>query len=325
MNKLALFISILFYLFIIGCNNNEKKSSVTKDSITGTLNIFHAGSMSVPVKEICDSFNAIHKDVQILTEACGSKQCARNISDLKKDCDVFVSADYKVIEDMLIPNFATWCIPFAGNEMTIVYNPKSKHCNEINKDNWYEILLKKDVIFARSDPNSDPCGVRAVMTIKLAEKFYNKPGLASKMIAKNKNYMRPKETDLLALLESNSIDYIFLYKSVAEQHKLNYLILPNEINLKDPAMSDYYKTVSVELNGKKLGEKVTETGAPMVYGLTIPTEVKNKKAANEFAYYFLTKGNKIIEANGQPSVIPAFTKYYDQIPELFKKFVKKAN
>ena len=318
---------LVFGIFILlnACNNpNKKDSSVLKtDTITGKLIIFHAGSMTIPVKIICDSFKAVHPSVKILTESCGSKQCARNITDLHKDCDVFISADYKVIDNLLIPKFAQWNIPFASNEMTLVYNYNSRYANEINKDNWYDILLKKDITYGRSDPNSDPCGVRAVLTTKLAENYYKKKGFADKLLAKDNKYIRPKETDLLALLETNTVDYIFLYRSVAEQHKLNYLILPDEINLKKQDLSELYQTVSVEVNGKKPGEKVLESGEPMVYGITIPTITKNQKASQAFIEYFLTKGITIIETNGQPSVIPSTTKSYDKVPEQLKKYVLK--
>lgn len=325
MIKIYLGLIGLIAMLMFSCvNQNEKElNTKTEDSITGILTIFHAGSMTVPVKIICDSFKVLYPHVEILTEASGSKQCARNIIDLHKDCDIFISADYKVIDNMLIPKYATWNIPFASNEMTIVYNKNSKYSNEINKDNWYEILLRKDVAFGRSDPNSDPCGVRAVLTSKLAEKFYSKKGLVEKILKKDNKYIRPKETDLLALLETNTVDYIFLYKSVAQQHKLEYVILPDEINLKKQELSELYKTVSVEVNGKKPGEKSTEIGEAMIYSITIPTSVKNKKVADAFIDYFLTKGMKIIEDNGQPSVIPSITKTYDNVPKQWKKFVTK--
>ena len=107
--------------------------------------------------------------------------------------------------------------------------------DQINSDNWYEILLNKNVAFGRSDPNADPCGYRSVLTMKLAEKYYKKVGLAAEMLKKDHKYIRPKEVDLIALLEAGEMDYFFIYRSVAEQHKMKYVILPDEINLKTPA------------------------------------------------------------------------------------------
>jgi len=328
MNRIyGLSVIFLTTLLAIGCGNstnNLEKNAINNSELKGKLVIFHAGSLSYPVKAICDSFKMHNPEVEILTEAAGSKDCARKISDLKKKCDIMLSSDYKVIDDLLIPEYADWNIKFATNEMTIVYTQESKFASEITKDNWYEILLKKEVAFGRSDPESDPCGVRSVLTTLLAEKYYKQPGLSKKIIAKNKNYIRPKETDLIALLESKAVDYIFLYRSVAEQHKLNYLLLPDEINLKNGDFSELYSTVSVETTGKKPGEKITEKGAPLIYGLTIPKNAQNIELAVAFLTFFLDPdgGMAIMEANGQPSVVPSGSRYFDKIPDDLKKFAK---
>lgn len=281
--------------------------------------------MTVPIKIICDSFKNHFPQVEFYTEACGSKQCARNISELNKEYDVFVSADYRVIDQMLIPKYATWNIPFASNEMALVYNEKSRYAGEINSHNWYRIILNKEVAFGRSDPNSDPCGVRAVLTIKLAEKYYKLRGLANKLLSKDLSNIRPKETDLLALLETHTIDYVFLYKSVALQHHLKFISLPDSINLRNPMLADLYKSVSVEVNGEKPGEKKTEKGEPMVYGITIPLNSTNKKLAEVFVRFFLTKGLIVLNANGQPTIIPSETTTYNNIPSRLKNLAKPQN
>ncbi|GAB4449551.1 MAG: tungstate ABC transporter substrate-binding protein WtpA [Bacteroidales bacterium] len=316
---LKLFYISSLVIVLVSCQSNQIKNN-GNDFLQ--LKIIHAGSMSVPVKIICDSFKNQFSKVEFYTEACGSKQCARNISELNKEYDVFVSADYKVLNQMLIPKYATWNIPFASNEMALVFNDKSKFAGEINSNNWYKILLQTDVSFGRSDPNSDPCGVRAVLTIKLAEKFYKSKGLANKLLSKDLSNIRPKETDLLALLETNTIDYIFLYKSVAMQHHLKFISLPDSINLRNPKLSDLYKSVSVEVNGEKPGEKKIEKGEPMVYGITIPSSSKNKKLAEVFVSYFLTKGLSILKQNGQPTIVPSETSTYNNIPSRLKKYAK---
>jgi len=150
------------------------------------LIIFHAGSLSVPVKQIAQEYQKRNPDTKIFLESAGSLICARKITELKKPCDIIASSDYFVINELLIPDYASWSIRFATNEIVIAYQEKSKYSKEINPDNWMDILQKKDVIYSRSDPDSDPCGYRTVFTFMLAEKYYNKPGLAEKMSSKNK-------------------------------------------------------------------------------------------------------------------------------------------
>jgi molybdate/tungstate transport system substrate-binding protein len=234
------------------------------------------------------------------------------------------SADYAVIDKMLIPKFADYNIKFASNELCVVYSEKSRYANQINAKNWMDILLKSDVAFGRSDPNSDPCGYRTEMMLQLAEKFYKKNGLNKNFVSKDKEFIRPKETDLLALLETNTIDYIFLYRSVAVQHKLKFIVLPDAINLKNTAFTSEYASSKVEINGSKPGEKQTMTGEPMIYSFTILRNAPNKAAAIAFAEFLLqkNKGQAIMTRNGQPSVVPSKVDNYDKVPSQLQPFVK---
>jgi molybdate/tungstate transport system substrate-binding protein len=319
MKKFLSTLSLVFLSLVFSFAQNPKKA------LSGDLVIFHAGSLSVPMKEIGAAFKKIHPEVNILMESAGSVESARKVTDLNKPCDIVASADYKVIDNMLIPKFSDWNIKFVSNEMCIVYTEKSRYASKINIKNWYDILLKKDVAYGRADPNSDPCGYRSVMTMQLAEKYYKQSGLASRLLAKDANYMRPKEVDLLAVLESGSVDYIFLYKSVAIQHQLKYLVLPLEINLKDPKYTGVYNTAEVSINGKEPGQKVIMKGEPMIYGVTLLNAAPNKPLALAFLQFMLAKdkGIKILEKDGQPSVIPQKNPNFDKLPADLKPFAFK--
>jgi molybdate/tungstate transport system substrate-binding protein len=290
--------------------------------LSGNVTIFHAGSLSVPIKEMATAFQQEHPNVNILTEAAGSRDCARKITDLGRPCDVMASADYAVIDSMLIPKFADWNIKFAGNEMIIAYNEQSKRAGEINGDNWPALLMRDDVSFGRADPNADPCGYRTVLAAKLAEKHYEIPGFVEKFLQKDERFIRPKETDLLALLETNTIDYMFIYRSVAEQHGLKWLPLPDEVNLKK---AELYKSVSIEITGDKPGAKITQVGEAMVYGVTIPKNAPNPEAALAFVTFLLEKdkGLDIMQKNGQPGMVPSTLTTYDRLPESLRRFATK--
>ncbi len=47
---------------------------------------------------------------------------------------------------------------------------------------------------------------------------------------------------------------MFQYKSVAIQHKLKYIELPDEINLGNPGMNPVYNKVSLDVAGKQAGK-----------------------------------------------------------------------
>jgi len=279
------------------------------------LIIFHAGSLSVPLKEIAQEYEKIHPGTKILLESAGSIVCARKITELKKPCDIIASSDYFVINELLIPDYTSWSIRFATNEIVIAGQEKSKYSKDINSDNWMDILQRDDVIYSRSDPDSDPCGYRTIFTLMLAEKYYNKSGLTEKMVAKNKEYIRPKEVDLVALLESNAIDYMFQYKSVAIQHGLKYIELPEEINLSDPSKNDIYSTVSIDVAGSKPGVKMKVTGDYINYSITILDNAPQKEEAVNFLEFLISpEGMKIFKNNGQEPIIPFSTEQADKLP-----------
>jgi molybdate/tungstate transport system substrate-binding protein len=311
------FFAVLLLLAGFSCSNGNYKNKKSRE-----LLVFHAGSLSLPFKQIAKAFEEKNPGVSVKLESAGSVASARKITDLHRYCDVFASADYRVIDDMLIPEYANFNIKFAGNEMAIVYTAHSKYANEINAQNWTEILLKEDVAYGRSNPNDDPCGYRTVLVAKLAEKYYRLDEFANKLLAKDKKYIRPKETDLLALLESGNLDYIFLYRSVAQQHNLKYLLLPDSVNLKKFEYKDYYATVETQIRGKKKGEMIIKKGAPMVYGITLHKDAESKDLAIKFMDFILSEGMKIMEKNGQTSLVPSPSRTYDKIPESLKKYAK---
>lgn len=285
-------VTLLAMVIAAGCRPGNKNE---------TLRIIHAGSLSMIVKEVIDSFSAGNPGITFLTEAWGSKDGARQITELGKPCDVFISADDRIIHSFLVPDHAKWSIPFAGNEMVLAYTPKSKFGDRINSNNWFDILRRDDVLTARSSPDSDPCGVRAVLLILLSDKHYQKQNLSEILLAKDQKYIRPKEADLIALLEKNVVDYLYIYKSIALQHNFLWLKLPDEINLGNPKMDSLYGSVSFVTAGRTPGSDHRETGAAIVYGVTIPSASENPAGAARFLRFFLDreKGGAIIRRNGQ--------------------------
>jgi molybdate/tungstate transport system substrate-binding protein len=174
LNRIIVFVIVSILVF--SCANHKAGEN--------KLTIFHAGSLSVPFKELAEEFKKENPGVEIFAESSGSLDAARKITDLDKACDVLAVADFLVIDKLMIPEHAAWNFVFASNEMIIAYNKNSKYASEINSENWQEILLRDDVIIGRSEPNADPCGYRTVFVCKLAEKSLAIKGLADKFFPK---------------------------------------------------------------------------------------------------------------------------------------------
>jgi len=312
---LIVLISILSVLSLTqACSRSKDKKQLV---------IFHAGSLAIPFKDMSEAFEKKYPSCEVLREASGSVTAARKITDLDREADIMASADYSVIENLLMPKYTDYLTKFATNEMVIMYNDNSKFASEINGENWPKILLREGVEYGHSDPNADPCGYRSQLVWQLAEKYYGKPGLYMELVEKRpKKNVRPKETDLLALLETHELDYIFIYRSVAEQHKGRFVKLPDNINLKSAKYADFYKTASIEIAGKKPGETTTKRGEPMVYGITTIKGSPNADSAMKFVELVLSpEGQAIMAKNGQPPIKPAEAK--GKVPESLSGLVKR--
>ncbi|HEX76456.1 MAG TPA: tungstate ABC transporter substrate-binding protein WtpA [Dehalococcoidia bacterium] len=293
----------------------------------GTLAIYHAGSLAVPFEDMATEFNKIYPNVNIERDSGGSRTEIRKITELGKIADILASADYALIPDMMYPEFADWYIVFAHNKMVIAYTDTSKFADEINKDNWHEVLTRDGVVYGHSDPNQDPCGYRTLMVWQLAEDYYKKPGLYAGLDIDDirKNVTRPKSVDLIALLESGDMDYAFEYLSVAKQHDLKFVELPEEIDLSSVEFEDFYATAEVEVTGEEPGTMTTLTGMPIVYGLTIPKNASRPDLATAFLEFLLGKdGQVIMENNGQPPIVPAVTDDKSKLPSKLRDLCVEA-
>lgn len=290
------------------------------------LIIFHAGSLSSPMRDLAAAFEKENPYIKVRTESAGSRETSRKVSELKRKADIVAVADYQVIEDILIPEYAYWYIKFSRNKMVIAFTEKSKYGNEINSENWYEILSRKDVRFGRSDPDLDPCGYRTLMVWQLADRYYKQIDKAIsiyEMLNKNcpANNIRPSEIELLSLIESVALDYAFEYLSIALQHNLKYINLSDEINLGNPELDDLYRQAKVMLTGKTPGEWTTVYGTAIIYALTIPEAAPNYKTAVKFIEFILSEnGRRIMEKNGQPLIEPAIASDMSKIPLELKRY-----
>ena len=297
---------------------------------SGKLVVFHAGSLAVPFADMEKAFEARYPNVDVQRESGGSTKLARMITELGKPADIMASADYLVIDKMLVPGFAAWNARFATNQIVLCYTAQSRYASEINDKNWTEILQRPDVVWGHSDPNLDPCGYRSLMTLQLAEKFSGQTGLYDKMLANRpEKNVRPKSVELISMLESGNMDYAFEYMSVAVQHGLKYVAFDDHINLGNYAMDPFYETAVVKVTGKEPGTFMELKGSSITYGVTMLKSASNPEAAEAFLAYLLDPegGLKILKDQGQPPIVPASVAtqaMHDVLPQGLKTLVKVA-
>jgi molybdate/tungstate transport system substrate-binding protein len=295
----------------------------TRAEFSGKLPVFIAGSLTVPFKAVAKEYNKQYPKVDVLMEGGGSATTIRKVTELKRECGIIGSADYKIVPKLMFPDYADWYVIFASNQMVLCFTEKSKYAKEVNADNWYQILQKEGVTYGRSDPDQDPCGYRTLMVWQLAEKHYNVSGIYDKLHGAKGDTMRAKSVDLIALLQSGDLDYAFEYDSVAKQHGLKYVQLPERINLSSAEHEAFYAQAKVSIKGAKPGQKIDLVGEPILYAITIPKNYPDQAKAMSWVEFLLSdKGVKVLESSGQSSVRPAVASDKSKLPEALKKYVK---
>ena len=282
-------------VFVTACGGGDRGKTAASDSL-GTeerrLVVYNAGSLAIPLKAALDSF-AARERVTVEQENAGSLETARKLTELGKIPDLVGVADYEVIPLLLIPDHTTWYAKFARNRMVLAYTDRSRGASEINGDNWWQIVTRPDVQVGRADPSLDPNGYRTLLVWQLAERHYNQPGLGARQLttAPQRN-VRPKEADLVGLLQAGEFDYVWSYESIAKGVGLRYVVLPQAIDLSSPGDSATYAFASVRVAGKTPRDSITMRGQPIVYAFTIPTRAPHPRLAEQFAAYLASPDGK---------------------------------
>lgn len=264
---------------------------------SGPLLVMNAASVTRPLRAALDTFTA-HTHVRYALEPGASLEVARRITELDRRPDVVVLADPEVFPELLIPQFTSWYAIFGRNRIVLAYTDESRGAHEITSTNWRQIIQRPGVEVGRADPNTDPSGYRTLLTLQLAERFYNEPQLARRLLdAAPARNVRPREADQVALLQTNALDYIWTYQNLADNVGLRFVKLPDAIDLGEPADSATYRLASTRVMGKNRNDTIAVRGSPILFAVSAGTHAPHSAAAERFiSFLFSSEGQRILRA-----------------------------
>lgn len=273
----------------IGCGGAEVAPE-------GPLVVFTAGSLARPMRAVLDSFTA-RTGVRYELESAGSLETARKITELEKVPDIIALADEDVFPKILMPAHATWYVRFAENRIVLAYTDRSQFAAEIDSTNWWQILQRPGLEIGRANPDLDPAGYRTLMVFQLAERHYSVPGLSATLEqAANRRNIRPKEIELVALLESGDLDYAWFYESMARASGVRHVRLPAAVDLSNAGMRESYARAAVRVIGGSARDTVVMRGAPIRYAFSIPLKAAHAALAERFSTFLLSPdGRRALE------------------------------
>lgn len=327
---------------------NEAMTSVEKTP----LSVFAAGSLIIPFADVEKAFEVKYPHIDVQAEYHGSIQVIRHATELHEPIDVVVTADASLIPMLMyesrVPEtnepYADWYIRFASNHLALAYGTDSKYADEINAENWAEVIARPDVKIGIADPRFDASGYRALMAFALSEMANDDYGLFAPMFDGQFSFpvtifrgdelttitvpeiletktdshivLRGASVQLIALLESGDLDYAFEYESVIRQHGLKMVSLPAEVNLGEPEFETQYNQVQVNLDFQRFASvKPKFRGERIGYGVTVPAGAQHTEETALFIAFLLSdEGRAVMEANHHPLFETFLADGYKNLP-----------
>jgi molybdate/tungstate transport system substrate-binding protein len=194
----------------------------------------------------------------------------------------------------LEPKFTRWFVQYAGTQIVLAYNPHSKYASQFKAiadgskpvQDLFPLLETSGLRLGRTDPHTDPQGRDFIFMLELAQKYYHLPADTVSKILGTTDFTSSSssqifaEASLDATLESGQLDASSAFINQAIQLHLDYIKLPDAINLASTADAATYHAVSMTIGQK------TYHGGPQVIDITIignPTP-----AATAFVKYTLS-------------------------------------
>ena len=309
---------------VAGCGGS---GSAKGNAPKGTVNVAYAGSLTNLMEHTLGPAFQRATSYTYQGKGAGSTAIANQIAGKLIHPDVFISASaaaYTPLQGSANGNLVTWYLSFASTQMVIGYSPKSSFASRFQQaangqTPWYTVLESPGLRLGRTDPALDPKGVNTILTMRLAEQYYNQLGLAQKVLGADANTAQifPEET-LVARLGSGQLDAGFFYLNEVKDANLPSISLPQQINLGDPAQkAAYARATYTDAKG------VAHKGAPILYSVTIPATVSNRAGAIAFVQYLLTGGGQgILSADGIGQIGPTAGGDAATIPAELKTYVK---
>ncbi len=280
------------------------------------LVVLHAGSLTGAFTGIHKEFNRLYPDIEISDSMGGSADLVRDVI-RGRECDIIASADYALLRHLMMPEYADWYLCFASNRMILRYTDESPYSSEINADNWIDIMQRPGVSLWHMDADGDPGGYRALMVLQLAERYYEQPGLYEKLMKSGNVRLLTRET-----FPESSKGYALGYYSRSPRGNTKQLSLPDEVNLSNNGLREYYRSASVRITGKTPEEKITLEGAPILFGVTIPATSKNRDTAVRWLEVLLGgTGRDILDQAGMTPEAPALTDNPENVPAELKNYL----
>ncbi len=320
-------------LVAAGCGSSSSGSSGSSASPSatakGTASVAYASSLEFLNEKVAGP---------AFTKATGYKYTGRGDSSGALEADIASKEiSPNVFEAVggdnitpLQPKFTTWYIPYAGTQMVVAYNPKSKYASDFKAyadgskplQGLFTLMQTPGFKLGRTDPNIDPQGRDFIYMLELAQMYYHLPADTVSKILGTSDYGTSNspqiyaESSLDSTLQSGQLDASSAFITQAIELHLPYIKLPAAINLGDASLANQYAKATVTITPPG-GPKTTKSGSPQVIDITIIG--KPTPAGTAFVKYTLSPaGLAQYKQGGFTLITPTVTGDASAVPSAVK-------
>lgn len=295
-----------------------------------TLSVLGAGTLNTLFPELASELANETPGITAPTATQtyeGSLDITTAITSLSALADVAAVADFRLIPQLLEPNYAGYEVVFGSTPEVLVYNPSNAAFDGINESNWAEKLVT-DVTTSGNAPmavwnaSTDPNGYNEIFSLELqgmlykgsSGMFYNSlyGGASGNPAVPNPSTTKIEhESQAATLLSTGVVSAFITYRSYAVVNHLSFVSFNPIVGLaanNSTALSDYAKLSTTIVSST--GALATVVPAPVLFAITVPTNAPNPGLGAAFVHLLLSpQGAAILSAGG--ALTPIFPGWSD--------------
>ena len=327
----------LAYYYYSSSSMSSKPSSATVMSAsppTAPLILYSADAYVAESTTLENAFENSTGMMMAPPKASGSLLLAQQIAQ-GNPVSVFISVSRPAVQPLYLKNESPgWAIAFATDQMALAYSNASLQNAAASSvltaynsavasnttegwNNFFSSLSSGSVKVGFGNPNADPAGYRGWIVLEAAGQAYanNSSFFASKIISNNGNVTAASAADLVGPLETAQIQFLFIYKSAAIAHKLNYLKLPDQVNLGNPRYSAFYSEFSYSISSG------VQTGGVIALYITIPVDSTDATDSLQFVVFVVKQSPTLLAPFGLVPLTPARLYNSTTVPQPLQELV----
>jgi molybdate/tungstate transport system substrate-binding protein len=300
------FVAVVAIVGTAGFAGGWALKSASSAASTPTLWLVGAGSLAPILPSFASAFVNATPGVSDPVSAQlyeGSTTAASSLAGGEQPYDVFVAADFRTIPKDLetpAPSVAGWEVVFAADPMVLAYAPSDSALHGINATNWWTKIVQPGVVLGVPNASSDPLGANAIFTLELQDTaahlsgglyghFFT--GTEGALAGPTGSTLYVSENVAGAALSSGEVDAFLLYRSYAVADHLSIVPLGAGVDLGGTTSSNVSTYASVSTTVLSGAGTKSESGAPVLFSLTVPRTANSELLGDAFAAYLLSNAS----------------------------------